>query len=148
MRLLFYLANTFTVYMNLRTSLRQNKESETSALNDILFILLFFFLIISTLANPNLVKVSVPRASSDSKAKQSVVVTVDSLQRFFVGTRSVDPDSLQSAIAAAASQSNDTAPTVVINGDKKAQFDNIVAVMRAAKVLQLKTVVAVDKDKK
>lgn len=134
--------------MNLRTSLRQNKESETSALNDILFILLFFFLIISTLANPNLVKVSVPRAASDSKAKQSVVVTVDSLQRFFVGTRSVQPDSLQRAIERAVAQSNDADPTVVINGDKKAQFDNIVAVMRSAKALQLKTVVAVDKERK
>lgn len=148
MRLLFYLASTFIVYMNLRTSLRHSKESETSALNDILFILLFFFLIISTLANPNLVKVSVPRAASDSKAKQSVVVTVDSLQRFFVGTRSVQPDSLQRAIESAVSQSHDAAPTVVINGDKKAQFDNIVAVMRAAKALQLKTVVAVDKEQK
>jgi biopolymer transport protein ExbD len=148
MRLLFYLANTFIVYMNLRTSLRQNKESETSALNDILFILLFFFLIISTLANPNLVKVSVPRAASDSKAKQSVVVTVDSLQRFFVGTRSVQPDSLQRAIERAVAQSHDADPTVVINGDKKAQFDNIVAVMRSAKALQLKTVVAVDKERK
>ncbi len=134
--------------MNLRTSLRQNKESETSALNDILFILLFFFLIISTLANPNLVKVSVPRAASDSKAKQSVVVTVDSLQRFFVGTRSVQLDSLQRAIERAVAQSNDADPTVVINGDKKAQFDNIVAVMRSAKALQLKTVVAVDKERK
>lgn len=134
--------------MNLRTSLRQSKESETSALNDILFILLFFFLIISTLANPNLVKVSVPRAASDSKAKQSVVVTVDSLQRFFIGTRCVQPDSLQNAIARAISKSHDAEPTVVINGDKKAEFDNIVAVMRAAKALKLKTVVAVDKEKK
>lgn len=134
--------------MNLRTSLRQSKESETSALNDILFILLFFFLIISTLANPNLVKVSVPRAASDSKAKQSVVVTVDSLQRFFIGTRSVQSDSLQNAIAKAVSKSHDAEPTVVINGDKKAEFDNIVAVMRAAKALKLKTVVAVDKEKK
>lgn len=134
--------------MNLRSHLRASKESETSALNDILFILLFFFLIISTLANPNLVKVSVPRASSDSKAKQTVVVTVDSLQRFFIGTRSIQVDSLQSAIAAAVAKSHDAEPTVVINGDKKAEFDNIVAIMRAAKILKLKTVVAVDKEKK
>jgi biopolymer transport protein ExbD len=134
--------------MNLRTKLRGAKESETSALNDILFILLFFFLIISTLANPNLVKVSVPKASSDSKAKQTVVVTVDSFQRFFIGTRSINADSLQSAIAAAVVKSHDAEPTVVINGDCKAHFDNVVAIMRAAKALKLKTVVAVDKEKK
>ncbi len=134
--------------MNLRSQLRQQKESETSALNDILFILLFFFLIISTLANPNLIKVSVPKASSDTKAKQTVAVTVDSMQRFFVGTKQVQADSLQSAIAAAVAKSQDAEPTVVINGDKKANFDNIVAIMRAAKAQQLKVVVAVDKEKR
>lgn len=133
--------------MNLRSHLRVSKDSETSALNDILFILLFFFLIISTLANPNLVKVSVPKAASDSKAKQTVVVTVDSLQRFYIGTRSVQGDSLQSVIAAIVAKTHDAEPTVVINGDQKAHFDNIVAVMRAAKALKLKTVVAVDKEK-
>jgi len=132
--------------MNLRKHLREAKESETSALNDILFILLFFFLIISTLANPNLVKVSVPKASSDSKAKQTVVVTVDSQQHFYIGTRAVQPDSLKPAIAAVVAKSHDADPTVVINGDKNARFDNIVAVMRAAKSLRLKTVVAVDKE--
>lgn len=133
--------------MNLRSTLRQGKESETSALNDILFILLFFFLIISTLANPNLIKVSVPKASSDTKAKQTVVVTVDSMHRFYINTRSVSEDSLRSAIAAAVAKSSDAEPTVVINGDKNAHFDHIVAVMRAAKALRLKTVVAVDKEK-
>lgn len=133
--------------MNLRSTLRHGKESETSALNDILFILLFFFLIISTLANPNLIKVSVPKASSDSKAKQTVVVTVDSMHRFYINTRAVSEDSLRSAIAAAVAKSSDAEPTVVINGDKNAHFDHIVAVMRAAKALRLKTVVAVDKEK-
>lgn len=133
--------------MNLRSTLRHGKESETSALNDILFILLFFFLIISTLANPNLIKVSVPKASSDSKAKQTVVVTVDSMHRFYINTRAVSEDSLRSAIAAAVAKSHDAEPTVVINGDRNARFDNIVAVMRAAKALRLKTVVAVDKEK-
>jgi biopolymer transport protein ExbD len=131
--------------MNLRKHLRESKDSGSSALNDILFILLFFFLIISTLANPNLVKVSVPKAESDSKAKQTVVITVDSSQHFFIGTHLVNPDSLQSGIAAAMAKTHDVEPTVVINGDKKADFENIVAVMRAAKALHLKTVVAVDK---
>ena len=131
-----------------KNKLRENhNEVDAGPLNDILFILLMFFLMISTLANPNVIKMSVPRSKSDTKSKQSVVVTVDSLQRFFIGTRAVQPDSLQNAIARAVSKSHDAEPTVVINGDKKAQFDNIAAVMRAAKALKLKTVVAVDKNK-
>jgi biopolymer transport protein ExbD len=132
--------------MNLRRTRGSGDAGGTSALNDILFILLFFFLIISTLANPNLVKVSVPRATSDSKAKQTVVVTVDSMQQFFIGTRPVLRDSLQGGIASAVTQTADADPTVVINGDKAARFDDIMTVMKVAKALRLKTVVAVDKE--
>ena len=76
--------------MTLRKHLRDTgsgDEPHTGALNDILFILLFFFLIIATLANPNVIKLAIPKAKSDTKAKQSVVVSIDSMQHFFVGTK-------------------------------------------------------------
>ena len=132
--------------MNFRKHLR-DEEPHSSALNDILFILLFFFLIISTLANPNVIKVFNPRAATDTKAKQSVVVSIDSLQRFYVGTTATLPDSLTSAIATALQKSpNDAEPTVVINADRKAQADNIVTVMKAARNNKLRTVLAVGKE--
>ena len=131
--------------MNLRKHLREKPETHTSALNDILFILLLFFLIISTLANPNVVKVMTPKGESDTKAKQTVVVSIDSTQRFFVGTTQVMVDSLQSAIAAKVAKANDAEPTVVIKPDAKADAESIYAVMYAAKRLNLRTVMAVDK---
>lgn len=130
--------------MNLKSTLRNKNEVHTSALNDILFILLFFFLIISTLANPNVVKVMTPKASTDTKAKQTVVVTVDSLQRYYVGTKLVSTDSLQSAIAKEALSTDDAEPTVVINGDQKADWNSIMEVMKAAKASNLKVVAAID----
>ncbi|PZF74890.1 ExbD/TolR family protein [Taibaiella soli] len=130
--------------MNLRKNLRENSEPHTSALNDILFILLLFFLIISTLANPNVIKLSVPKAQSDTKAKQTVMVSIDSMQRFFVGTKPVLVDSLQPAINAIVAKSQDAEPTVVINADKKAEAESIVKVMVAARALHLRTVMAVD----
>ena len=129
--------------MNLRKSIRDKSELQTSALNDILFILLFFFLIIATLANPNVVKLSIPKAASDTKAKQTVVVSIDAAQKFYVGTDPVTPESLQQALTTALQQSQDAEPTVVINADKQATADNIVAVMRAAQHLKMKTVLAV-----
>jgi len=134
--------------MNLRKHLRETSEPHTSALNDILFILLLFFLIISTLANPNVVKLSIPKAQSDTKAKQTVTVSIDPQQRFYVGTHATSVDSLAPAMAAIVAKSQDAEPTVVINADKKAEAESIVAVMRAAKTLNLRTVLAVDKDGK
>ena len=134
--------------MNIRKHLRDSPQAHTSALNDILFILLLFFLIISTLANPNVVKLSIPKAKSDTKAKQTVVISIDSKQHFYVGTTLIPMDSLQSSISKAVAKSQDAEPTVVINADKQATADDIVAVMRAAHALNLRTVLAVDKEGK
>ena len=130
--------------MNIKNSLRKNSEPHTSALNDILFILLFFFLIISTLANPNVVKLSIPKASSDTKSKQTIMVSIDSLQQLYVGTQLINKDSLKNTMQSALMLSSDIDPTVVINADKSANADNIVLVMKTARLLKLKTVLAVD----
>lgn len=132
--------------MNLRKHIRDNHGTPTSALNDILFILLLFFLIISTLANPNVIKLTIPKAKSDTKAKQTVVVSIDPQQQFYVGTHATPVDSLQNAIMQIVGRSQDAEPTIVINADKQANAESIVAVMRAARELNLRTVLAVDKD--
>ena len=130
--------------MNIRETRKSKLQPHSSALNDILFILLLFFLIISTLANPNVVKLSNPKAKSDTKAKQTVVVSIDSKQHFFVGTTAISEDSLKSSISKAVEKAQDAEATVVINADKQATADDIVAVMRAAHDLNLRTVLAVD----
>ncbi len=130
--------------MNIRRRSQHDPQGHSSALNDILFILLLFFLIISTLANPNVVKLSIPKAKSDTKAKQTVVVSINDKQEFFVGTTPVPVDSLGPFISTAIAKSQDAEPTVVINADKMANADNIVAVMRAAHDLNLRTVLAVE----
>jgi len=130
--------------MNIKRHTAHDSQGHSSALNDILFILLMFFLIISTLANPNVVKLSIPKAKSDTKAKQTVVVSINAKQEFFVGTHPVAIDSLKPFIARDISKSQDAEPTVVINADKQATADNIVAVMRAAHDLNLRTVLAVE----
>lgn len=134
--------------MNLRNRLRDSSGVYTASLNDILFILLFFFLIIATLANPNVIKMSIPKADSDTKAKQTVVVSINPDQQFYVGTSPVALDSLATAINAIVIKADDAEPTVVINADKEANAESIVAVMRAAKSLNLRTVLAVDKQTK
>ena len=73
--------------MNIRRKLRAHTEVHTGPLNDILFILLLFFLIASTLANPNLVKVNNPKGSKDMKAKQNIVVSVNKEHQYFMETR-------------------------------------------------------------
>src|ERR1700749_96576 len=105
--------------MNIKRRSPHDPQGHSSALNDILFILLLFFLIISTLANPNVVKLSIPKAKSDTKAKQTVVVSINDKQKFFVATPAFIVDSLRPTIAHVIARSQDSEPTVVINADKQ-----------------------------
>jgi len=121
--------------MNIRRKLRTHAEVHTGPLNDILFILLLFFLIASTLANPNLVRVSNPKGDKDMKAKQNIVVTVDKEQKFYIGTQMVPTQQLDSLLTQAivtARQAIDS-PSVVINADTSAYYGEVFRIMRLAK---------------
>jgi biopolymer transport protein ExbD len=123
--------------MSLRkTKLRdEHSEVDTGPLNDILFILLMFFLMISTLANPNVIKMSVPKSKSDTKQKQSVVVSVDKDKNFFIGSKRINPDSLESSLKKYIIEGDSIKPAVVINADSVAQWGEIVKVMKVARKL-------------
>jgi len=126
-------------------SLRRNKlrdnhdEVDTGPLNDILFILLMFFLMISTLANPNVIKMSVPRAKSDTKTKQSVVVSVDKDKHVYVGSKLIQMDSLETALRKYIHEGDSIKPAVVINADSIAHWGEIVRVMKVARRLGAST---------
>lgn len=130
--------------MNLKRRLRGHAEVHTGALNDILFILLLFFLIVSTLANPNVIKLSQPKAKSDTKAKQTVVVSIDANNQFYVGTSKVSLEELKLKLQPILAKETDQ-PSVVINADKSVPVENVVAVMRVARELGARSVLAVDK---
>jgi biopolymer transport protein ExbD len=131
--------------MKLKKRHREGPEVFTDSLNDIIFILLMFFLIASTLANPNVIKLSQPKAKSDTKAKQSVVVSIDVDKNYFVGTSKVVGDSAMKTALLPFILKDSLNPTVVINADKTVPLEYVVGVMRVARDLGARTVLAVDK---
>ncbi|MBN8835858.1 MAG: biopolymer transporter ExbD [Sphingobacteriia bacterium] len=129
--------------MNIRKRLRAHPEMHTGALNDILFILLLFFLIVSTLANPNVIKVSNPKAKSDAKSKQTVVVTVNKDQQIYIGQKQIQFEQLEPELKDYLSKETDK-PSVVINGDSTSHLGTAIKVMQVIKKLGATPVVAVD----
>ena len=116
---------------------KHKNESEvfTDSLNDILFILLMFFLITTTMANPNVVKVNNPRGTKDTKAKQNIVVSINKNQQVYIGQRLVDFRIIDSLIRMEVDRIRplvDT-PTVVINADTIAYYGEVFRLMQSAK---------------
>ena len=124
--------------------MRSHPELHAGALNDILFILLFFFLIVSTLANPNVIRLSQPKAKSDTKAKQSVVVNIDTKGQYIVNGKPIPVQDLRSFLQPLIAKDS-TQATIAINADKTVPIEEVVAVMRIARDLGARTVLMVDK---
>lgn len=124
----------------------ESGEVFTDSLNDILFILLMFFLIVATLANPNVVKVGLPRGTKDTKAKQNIMVSIDKNQQYFIGTTKVQSDMFDSLLRMEIRKYKvfvDT-PTVVINADTSAYYGEVFRIMRVAKKDTAKVVARID----
>ena len=130
--------------MNIRKKFRSHGEVHTGPLNDILFILLMFFLIASTLANPNVIKLSNPKAKGDTKTKQNVVVNIDLKKHYIINGKQVSLEELKASLEPLIMKDSVNA-TVAINADKQVPVDEVVAVMRVARELGARTVLMVDK---
>ncbi len=122
--------------MSLRSRLRDNhNEVDAGPLNDVLFILLMFFLLVSTLANPNVVRVTNPKGKSDTRVSQHIVVTVTKDQQVYIGTQLVDMQYIDSLLKKEVDLNRkyvDT-PTVILNVDTAAYYGRAFRIMEAAK---------------
>ena len=120
-------------------------ELHANALNDILFILLFFFLIVSTLANPNIVKVNNPAGKKDTKAKQNIVISIDKDQKLYLGQKLIDINMIDTILRAEVMKQRafiDT-PSVVVNADTASLYGEVFRVMQSAKRAGAKVVAIV-----
>lgn len=132
--------------MKFRKKHRQESEVATDSLNDILFILLMFFLIVATLGNPNVVKVGLPKGTKDTKAKQNIMVSIDKNQQYFIGTTKIESSIFDSMLRKEIRRYKtlvDT-PTVVINADTSAYYGEVFRIMRVAKKDTAKVVARID----
>jgi biopolymer transport protein ExbD len=126
---------------------KHSLESEvfTDSLNDILFILLMFFLIVSTIANPNVVQVHAPKGTKDTKAHQDIMVSIDRDQQFYLGSNKVQTAMIDTALVQEITRMKaiKDSPTVVINADTAAFYGEVFRIMRLSKKSGAKVVATV-----
>ena len=82
--------------MAIKRKRRFHAEVATSSLSDIMFFLLLFFLIISTLANPNVIKMTLPKAKSNEKTnKQYISLSVTEDKKFYLDKQPIAVEDLE-----------------------------------------------------
>jgi biopolymer transport protein ExbD len=123
---------------------RGSSEVSTGALTDIMFFLLLFFLIASTLTNPNVIKLLLPQASSSNViSKQTVNVHITKEGKYFVGKKPVAIAQLQDEIAAATQQLSE--PTINLRVDREVTAQQLVNVLDIGMKLRVKVVLATER---
>ena len=113
--------------MAIRTRNKLNVAFSTASMSDLVFLLLIFFMLTSTLVAPNAIKLLLPSSSSRTMAKQSVTVYINERQQFFVEEFQVNENLLESQIGQ--KLMNLTEGTVVLKSDKSVPVQHIVTVI-------------------
>jgi len=127
--------------MNLRKRRERTVEIYTASLNDIMFFLLLFFLITSTLATPNVLKLLLPNAKSSTQSiKHPITISVTSDLQYAVNNTPVSQDILEATLADAIK--NQTDPTALVKIDKSVQVQNLVDLLDIGNRLKIKMVLA------
>ena len=127
--------------MKLKRLKRFHVEVATSSLNDIMFFLLLFFLIISTLANPNVLKLMLPQASNNAKqTNQPIVVSISESKQYFVDNQPVQFSELESVIMEQVKKFPET--PVVIQADNRLTVQDLVDVIEIGAKNNLRMVMA------
>lgn len=125
---------------------RFHAEVATSSLSDIMFFLLLFFLIISTLANPNVIKMTLPKSKNNEKTnKQLISLSVTEDKRFYVDKQEVAFDQLEAKLLAQMGDAKDQ--TVVIRIPFNLQVQDLVDVLQIGVKNKLKFVIATSNSK-
>ena len=101
----------------------------SSSMSDLVFLLLIFFMLTSTLVAPNAIKLMLPSSNSKTMAKQTVTVYVNDQYEYFVNE--TPADELQLASLINANIGDDSQATVVLRSDKSVPVQYVVNVIDA-----------------
>ncbi|MGI4886060.1 MAG: ExbD/TolR family protein [Janthinobacterium lividum] len=129
--------------MNLSRRHRLTSHVETGSMNDIMFFLMLFFLIVSTMVNPNVIKLLLPNAKSSKQVmKQPITVSVDAAGAYFVNKKPVPPAALETELTALIGKNNLDTPTVVLRVDASQNVQKLVDILEIGNRLKIKMVMA------
>jgi len=127
--------------MSIKRKRRFHAEVATSSLSDIMFFLLLFFLIISTLANPNVIKMTLPKAKSNEKTnKQLISLSVTEDKKFYIDKQPVEFEELEASLMKKIG--DDKQQTVVVRIPFNLQVQDLVDVLQIGVKNNLKFVIA------
>jgi biopolymer transport protein ExbD len=127
--------------MNLRGRNKINPTFNMSSMTDIVFLLLIFFMLTSTLVTVSAIDVLLPKAGGKTENSSSIAVSITNKSLFYIDKTEVSATNLESEILKKIGI--DKQKTIIIRGDKEVPYRNIMKVIDIANRNKLKMILAV-----
>ena len=127
--------------MNLRGRNKVDPSFNMSSMTDIVFLLLIFFMLTSTLVTVSAIDVLLPKAGGKTENSKSVAISITNNSQFYIDKTEVSSANLENEILK--SVGSDKKKTIVIRGDKDVPYKNVMQVIDIANKNKLKMILAV-----
>jgi biopolymer transport protein ExbD len=130
--------------MKLRKRLEFKPEVATGSLNDIMFFLLLFFLLVATFANPNVIKLLLPKsASNQSLDKKQITLSITKEKNYYIDKEQIPFNKLEGSLKAIKQKISDV--TIVLRTDNSLTIQDLIDVLAIGNKLQIKMILATEK---
>ncbi|MBR3287995.1 MAG: biopolymer transporter ExbD [Bacteroidales bacterium] len=131
--------------MAIKTSNRINASFSMSSMTDLVFLLLIFFMITSTLVSPNALKLLLPQANNQTAAKPATTVSITRDIHYYIETDPVEFSDLERQLQLKLMDEDD--PTISLHIDKSVPVEYMTKVMVIAKNNKWKLILATAPEK-
>ena len=128
--------------MNLKGRNKVDPTFNMSSMTDIVFLLLIFFMLTSTLVTVSAIDVLLPKAGGKTENSKSVAVSITNESIFYIDKTEVSSANLESEILR--NVGADKKKTIIIRGDKDVPYKNVMQVIDIANKNKLKMILAVN----
>jgi biopolymer transport protein ExbD len=132
--------------MGLKARNKRLTEFQMASLTDIIFLLLIFFVLTSSIVAPNALNLLLPNYDGQTVASQKVSVSIDKDLTYYLDNEEIPFELLERMLPVKLAGLED--PTVVLYTDKTVPIENVVGVMSIASKLKIKVILATTPEKK
>ena len=122
--------------MAIQTRNKRKTDFSTASMSDLVFLLLIFFMLTSTLVSPNAIKLLLPSSSSKTMAKQTVTVYINDRFQYFVEENRVSSSKLEDQINRRIGRQADA--SIVLRSDKTVPLQYVINVIDAVNEINKK----------
>ncbi|MAU36006.1 MAG: biopolymer transporter ExbD [Flavobacteriales bacterium] len=126
--------------MALRSRNKVSANFNMSSMTDIVFLLLIFFMLTSTLVSPNALKLLLPSSKAKTLEKQTISISITKDIKFYINDQEVSEQNIEQELKLIID--NKLEPGIILHTDKSVDIEHVVKVMDIAYRNKYKIVLA------